>query len=107
MGEKITLAVLDTDFAEWTDNEKLGLVEAVLRAFKEWEREHGGGDSKWPIGTTVFKTQGSSWHGKVVGYYSTVLTPDGYCVESDREPGSVHIYPRSALAALGTAEKEK
>jgi hypothetical protein len=26
-----------------------------------------------------------------------MLTPEGYCVESDREPGSVQLYPAAAL----------
>jgi len=52
---------------------------------------------EWQLGTRVRKTKGSSWQGHVVGYYSTDLTPLGYCVESEREPGSVQIYPRSAL----------
>lgn len=52
---------------------------------------------EWPIGTRVRKTSGSSWQGKVVGYYSTGLTPVGYAVESERESGSVQIYPRKAL----------
>ena len=45
----------------------------------------------------VRKRKGSSWQGPVKGYYSTSLTPDGICVESEREPGSVQIYPASAL----------
>jgi dihydrofolate reductase (trimethoprim resistance protein) len=52
---------------------------------------------QWPLGTRVRKISGSAWRGRVVGYYSTALTPDGYCVESDYEPGSVQIYPRRAL----------
>jgi R67 dihydrofolate reductase len=51
----------------------------------------------WRIGTRVRKVKGSSWQGPVVGYYSTSLTPVGYCIESEREPGSVQIYPASAL----------
>ena len=51
----------------------------------------------WKIGTRVRKKSGSSWQGRVVGYYSTELTDVGYCVESEREPGSVQIYPASAL----------
>lgn len=49
------------------------------------------------IGDTVRKTKGSQWHGTVVGTYSTTLTPEGYCVESKYEAGSVQIYPASAL----------
>lgn len=50
-----------------------------------------------PLGTRVTKTKGSSWTGRVVGFYSTGLTPEGYAIESENEPGSVQIYPRSAL----------
>lgn len=48
-------------------------------------------------GDRVRKTKGSSWQGRVVGFYSTDLTPVGYAVESEREPGSVQIYPERAL----------
>lgn len=51
----------------------------------------------WKIGTRLRKKGGASWHGRVVGYYSTDLTPVGYAVESEREPGSVQIYPAAAL----------
>ena len=49
------------------------------------------------IGDRVRKIRGSSWNGRVCGTYSTVQTPTGYCVESEFEPGSVQIYPASAL----------
>ena len=49
------------------------------------------------IGDSVRKVRGSQWHGRVVGWYSTELTPAGYAVESDTERGSVQIYPASAL----------
>lgn len=52
------------------------------------------------IGQMVTKTKGSQWTGKVVGVYSTALTPEGYAVESDTEKGSVQIYPVSALKAV-------
>ena len=52
------------------------------------------------FGQRVTKTKGSSWTGKIVGVYSTKLTPVGYAVESENEPGSVQIYPASALAAM-------
>lgn len=51
------------------------------------------------LGDRVQKRKGSSWHGTVVGFYSTALTPIGYAIESEREPGSVQIYPESALEA--------
>lgn len=50
------------------------------------------------LGDRVQKTKGSSWHGRIVGFYSTELTPIGYCVESEREPGSVQIYPETVLS---------
>lgn len=53
---------------------------------------------KFRLGDRVAKVSGSSWHGVIVGTYSTTLTPEGYAVESEREPGSVQIYPAAALA---------
>ena len=52
---------------------------------------------KFKLGDYVRKTKGSAWSGRVVGTYSTTLTPEGYAVESDAHPGSVQIYPASAL----------
>jgi hypothetical protein len=60
------------------------------------------GSHWWRIGTRVRKIKGASWQGLIVGYYSTALTPEGYAVESEREPGSVQIYPRAALEAFGS-----
>ena len=37
------------------------------------------------IGDKVRKVRGSQWRGRVVGWYSTDLTPEGYAVESDTE----------------------
>lgn len=51
----------------------------------------------WLMGTRLRKKSGSSWQGRVVGYYSTTLTDIGYCIESEREPGSVQLYPAKAL----------
>ena len=52
---------------------------------------------KFRMGDHVYKKSGSYWRGRVVGFYSTALTPVGYCIESENEPGSVQIYPESAL----------
>lgn len=52
---------------------------------------------KFQIGDRVRKTKGSSWQGIIVGTYNTVLTTHGYAVESEREKGSVQIYPEAAL----------
>jgi dihydrofolate reductase (trimethoprim resistance protein) len=62
--------------------------------------------TKFALGDAVEKTKGSSWHGRVVGWYSTSLTSEGYCVESARHPGSVQIYPRAALAPWLNADDE-
>lgn len=53
----------------------------------------------------VRKTKGSSWQGRVVGFYSTTLTPVGYAVESERESGSVQIYPEAALELVPETTK--
>jgi len=52
---------------------------------------------KFKLGDHVYKPKGSSWYGRVVGTYSTELTSEGYCVESEYHPGSVQIYPAAAL----------
>ncbi len=49
------------------------------------------------VGDRVRKKKGSAWHGIIVGVYSTHMTESGFCVESEREPGSVQLYPEAAL----------
>lgn len=49
------------------------------------------------LGDRVRKKSGAAWQGRVVGWYCTKLTPEGYAVESEFHPGSVQIYPVSAL----------
>ena len=56
---------------------------------------------RWAFGTRVRKKHGAQWQGRVVGFYQTTLTLEGYCVESERERGSVQIYPASALEVIG------
>jgi dihydrofolate reductase (trimethoprim resistance protein) len=51
----------------------------------------------YKLGDLLTKTKGSSWTGRVVGFYGTNLTDEGYAIESMYEPGSVQIYPLSAL----------
>lgn len=53
--------------------------------------------AKFRTGDRVRKIKGSEWQGRVVGWYSTDLTPEGYAVESETHKGSVQIYPASAL----------
>lgn len=61
-------------------------------------------ERRFKLGDRVTKTKGSSWTGHVVGFYSTTLTPIGYAVESENEPGNVQIYPEAALEAAGGRE---
>lgn len=51
-------------------------------------------------GDLVRKRRGAKWQGRIVGEYSTALTPSGYAVESDAHPGSVQIYPAAALERM-------
>lgn len=53
--------------------------------------------ARWQLGDTVAKRRGSSWRGRVVGFYATANTPIGYAVESYYEPGSVQVWPEAAL----------
>ena len=55
-------------------------------------------------GDLVRKRSGSQWQGRVVGEYSTALTPEGYAVESDTHAGSVQIYPAAALELVACHE---
>ena len=56
--------------------------------------------STFKIGDSVKKKSGSSWEGRIVGTYSTELTPEGYAVESFAHKGSVQIYPANAVKIL-------
>lgn len=59
---------------------------------------------RFRLGDLVRKTRGSSWTGRVVGFYSTKQTPIGYAVESLAERGSVQIYPEAALDFVKVGE---
>lgn len=76
------MAVLESEFAA------VGCATRMQRAHK------------YALGQTLTKTRGSKWTGKVVGFYSTALTPIGYAIESDTETGSVQIYPETALTLV-------
>lgn len=52
---------------------------------------------RWELGALVKKKSGSNWHGCVVGFYSTELTPVGYCIASAFENNSVQVFPEKAL----------
>lgn len=81
----------DPDFDDCTD--AANMLRAILA------RAQGPGEAV-ALGTRVRKKSGSRWQGKVVGYYSTELTPQGVCIESENEPGSVQIYPIRAVEVL-------
>ncbi len=49
------------------------------------------------MGDRLKKKSGAQWQGVVVGFYQTDLTPEGYAIESEKEKGSVQIYPLKAL----------
>ncbi len=55
---------------------------------------------KFRMGDLVKKSTGSEWEGRVVGWYSTGQTPEGYAVESSAHRNSVQIYPVTALDAV-------
>lgn len=84
-------------------------VADVLEAVR---RLREAGFEFWPtgglfrLGDRVRKIRGSSWQGHVVGFYETGLTKIGYCVESEREPGSVQIYPEAALEPVPPDPRE-
>lgn len=72
---------------------------------EEQSRHEGmpGTHTAFCIGDKVRKVRGGQWKGRVVGYYSTDLTKEGYAVESDTEVGSVQIYPAAALERVEPA----
>lgn len=62
---------------------------------------------KYSFGETVRKKKGSQWEGRIVGFYTTDLTPIGYAVESTAHKGSVQIYPEAALATVTGGEGDE
>jgi dihydrofolate reductase (trimethoprim resistance protein) len=63
-------------------------------------------DAQFQCGALVQKKGRASWRGKIVGWYRTEVTALGYAVESAFEPGSVQIYPETALLPWGGAADE-
>lgn len=57
------------------------------------------------LGDHVCKVKGSEWSGYIVGFYSTELNAEGYCVESDTHRGSVQIYPAKALRLVNPKDE--
>lgn len=83
---------------EWSDEmEKLQEFMAVLQR------------AKFAFGARVRKKkrkpESSSWHGHVCGFYINPQTNEIGCnVESERETGSVQIYPESMLELIPDGE---
>lgn len=80
----------------------LGRYDGFAKASRLWQdkfikRSVYPATSKYQFHDRVTKISGSSWTGRVCGFYSTALTPIGYCIESDTETGSVQVYPEKAL----------
>lgn len=94
--DRVTLAASRVVGAEEIALEVDAAISAIQRDHVILPREP---TRKYALGDRVTKPKGASWTGRVVGYYSTELTPIGYAVESENEPGSVQIYPETALAA--------
>lgn len=65
------------------------------------------GAGKFRMGDLVKKSTGSEWVGRVVGWYSTEQTKEGYAVESSAHRNSVQIYPAKALELVPMAAKEE
>ena len=83
---------LDANDIEVTDKQMDGLFHATAPQPPAAPRAQ-----KFQAGDLVRKTSGSEWEGRIVGTYSTALTPEGYAVESSAHAGSVQIYPAKAL----------
>ncbi len=52
------------------------------------------------LGDKVKKISGSEWSGRVVGFYNTDQTKEGYCIESDKHKNTVQLYPLKALTLI-------
>lgn len=81
----------------------MGVDESAIPAWNHRSSPAGeiirGEDRIFGLGDRLKKVRGSSWHGRVVGFYSTSMTPIGYVIESEREPGSCQLYPEAALSS--------
>lgn len=103
--DDVKAAITNAIGFEWLEGELQTVNAADLLHLAEALQAQPAG--KFKLGDLVTKTKGSSWTGRVVGTYSTALTPEGYAVESSTEHGSVQIYPASALAAIDAARAQE
>lgn len=83
---------------DWEDGFRDG-TRASATAIRTLSAEPAHSGRKYKLGDRLTKTKGSKWTGRVVGFYSTNLTPIGYAIESETETGSVQIYPEAALTS--------
>jgi dihydrofolate reductase (trimethoprim resistance protein) len=74
----------------------IGQSEFMTEQDRCWPSTH----RRFKYGDCVEKTSGSEWLGRIVGWYSTKLTSEGYAVESEYHDGSVQIYPVAALRKI-------
>ncbi len=75
-------------------------AEALRLAAFELRATLSAPQGKFRMGDLVKKSTGSEWEGRVVGWYSTEQTKEGYAVESSAHRNSVQIYPVTALEAV-------
>jgi len=75
-----------------------GIAKAALDTYRAALSAQGA--AKFRMGDLVKKSTGSEWEGRVVGWYSTEQTAEGYAVESSAHRNSVQIYPAKALEAV-------
>lgn len=61
-------------------------------------------DFHWDLEIRVRKKKGAQWQGPICGFYSTNITPEGYAIKSEREIGSVQIFPYAALELVPDGE---
>lgn len=76
------------------------LADAIWNALRAAPIAQTAPQGKFRMGDLVKKSTGSEWVGRVVGWYSTEQTQEGYAVESEAHAGSVQIYPAKALEAV-------
>lgn len=87
-----------------SDEQARSILAHVFEALASRPSPNETMERRFEIGHRVTKIKGSSWTGRIVGFYATALTPIGYCVESENEPGSVQIYPEAAIRAMKEPE---
>jgi len=99
---KIPLTQLEEDGlrAHGLDIGSPSQLSDVFRHGIKWALEQTAPQGKFRMGDLVRKTSGSEWVGRVVGWYSTEQTKEGYAVESSAHRNSVQIYPAKALEAV-------